>query len=1000
MHGINLVGAKKLRLNDIVTFDPNDFVLIDIVNDPLQSSNDGDFMTDPGVFVYDMQLSFDSRRIVDERIQAIKLEVFDSNPGLLKPFNDPKIQRSQRAKYDHQIALNEFNARKIEPIFNHELQLGVPLPSDSIPLDGVKPEQLHVNLRQRREIVLESPLQTQSKGLSMTIDAPVQDRKRTFTIESNRTSSSLARDNLRIYSIDPAKCNQLFVPFLPSIEGVKDPGKKETAPRYNPYSNSKAIEIVKEITQTPARFSLQSIRNTTLINKSLEYLNNFKVQNFQQVLRKEFNTVSSSLITGVNVNLGNQVFVDTYFLTKNFRLELNKQDIGNSKHFFIRLSLVLADSATSSSVQLESSVFQIQHAEQLKRLAIPKIPPSIESIGNSINGAIFKVTQNDPIASKVIVLKRIITTDPFDEEPFKLFEELDLSYGEKSVILQDNQPGNWLPNQTIYTAIVQHDGQDGPFDSLVFDKISNSIIKNVNEEDGSSKISIVATNLIEGVKIRIGKIASNVILLSLYREQLNALGSKRQRTVNIRNAENSETTWVAGGTEGFEFFDPNVAPNGKYRYFCVLTLRGGHRIESSEDEIIFRRTTRDELPLDVELKNANVFLNENDLFSVSMELLTQQKSSTFQYVKELLGEQAANQEFLSEIENNRDELNDVMIFYVQRIDLNTGKRVALGFHKSGTFVDDEVLANNLQVPNVKPGRKYVYSFTACLVPPSTFLSGVFNRLSTGNKIGIKDIEYLANKFDNYIIRNFGIIPSNAQLINKLNVEQLILIGNTGLSYEVSVEIPRPLNVISKIDYDYSIVGTKVFWELSNFANELIDYCNVFVTVNGNKELIGSVRNSGVNSTQYFMDDRYHNSIGEHYYSVVAIFYDGSSSTEVQSNIMKKISNINARVLKNIIASPAVIKGNLELLESRKSKFEFQKVLQLEDLMKMINDDLKNNSTEIQQIYAESEDISNLRNQTNQSIQFNILNSEILNDFNLDENSNGQDKLAERRTRFI
>jgi hypothetical protein len=647
---------------------------------------------------------------------------------------------------------------------------------------------------------------------------------------------------------------------------------------------------------------------------------------------------------------------------------------------------------------LESSIFQIQHAEQLKRLTTPKIPPSIESISNSIDGVTFRVTQNDPIASKVILLKRIITPDPFDEEPSIIFEELDLSYGEESVILQDNQPGNWLPNQTIYTAIVQHDGQDGPFDSLIFDGIHNPIIKNVNEEDGSSKISIVATNSTEGVKIRIGKIAPNVILLSLYREQLNALGSKRQRTVIIRNAENSETTWVAGGTEGFEFFDPNVSPNGKYRYFCVLTLRGGHRVESSEDEILFRRTTRDELPLDVELKNANAFLNENDLFSVSMELLTQQKSNTFQYVKELLGEQAANQEFLSEIENNRDELNDVMIFYVQRIDLNTGKRDALGFHKSGTFVDDEVLASKLQIPNVKPGRKYIYSFTACLVPPSTFLSGVFNRLSTGKKIGIKDIEYLANKFDNYIIRNFGIIPSNAQLISKLDVEQLILIGNTGLSYEVSVEIPRPLNVISRVDYDYSMVGMKVFWELSNFANELVDYCNVFVTVNGNKELIGSVRNSGISSTQYFVDDRYHNSIGEHYYSIVAIFYDGSSSTEAQSNVIKKISNINARVLRNIVASPDAIRGGKEPVEPSKSKLESKKVLQLKDLMKVIDADLKNNSTETQQSYREREGVSNLRNRNNQTIQFSALNSGVLNDFNLDENSNGQDKLAERRTK--
>jgi hypothetical protein len=987
MHGIRIVGAKQLRLEDVIVFEPSEFVLVDVVNDPLQANGSRNFLTAPGVFVYDLELSFDARRVLDERIKAVKLEVFDKHPGQLPPPKNAQTPRSTRAKFEHQLVLNEFQRRKISPVLERDLELGIALPNDSIPLIGVKNEQLHVNLRQRREVLLDVPVQTQTRGLSRTVEAPIQEPKQLASVPSDRTSSAVARETLRNGSVDPAKSNQFSVPLLPTLEGMLDVGKREMAPRYNPYDDQGNIDTVKNVSRTPAINSLQSVRNSLLFSRSQEYLGNVKVQTLQRTQRREFNVASN-----VSAELGNQIVLDTFFRTEKFRVEIDKQSIGNVKSIFIRLTLVLSESMAKSAVRLESAVFQIQHAEQLKRLMVPKVPPSIESVSNSINGTMFKVTQNDPIASKVLVLKRVITPDPYDEEPSLMFEELDLNYGEEAT-LKDDWPGNWLPNQTMYTAIIQHDGQDGPFDSLIFDGIHNPNVQSVDQEDGSTRISIVATNSLEGVDIRIGRISPNVVMLSLYREQLNALGSRRQRTTIVRSAENSESTVISEGTEGIEFFDSNVVRNGKYRYYCVLTLRGGHRTESADDEILIRRTTKDELPLNVELRNVSAVLSDNETFAVSIDVLTEQKSSTFQYVKELLGEQAANQEFLAEIDSNRDELNDIMVFYVQRIDLKTGKRIALGFHKSGTFVDDEALAERLQVQAVRPGRSYVYSFAACLVPPSTFLSGVFNRLSTGKKIGIKDIEYLANKFDNYVIRNFGVIPSNAQLISKLDVEQLILVGNTGLSYDVAVETPRPLNVIDKVELDNSLIGCKVFWNLSNFANDLVDYCNIFVGVNGNKEMLGSVRNSGVSSSLYFVDDRYHRSIGERYYSVVAVFYDGSNSTEVQSRSIRNISNINLNVLKRALGDEK-IKGNQSPIDqfNRRSIKQLapQKTLQLSELIKTIDESLNRTSTEESE-NLQKEELVTFRNQTSSitKAQDDLLSTQV---------SNGQDKLSTRFSR--
>jgi hypothetical protein len=900
MHGVKLVGTRRLRFEDVVLFDPSDLVLVDIVNDAARTTGSRGFLADPGAFVYDLELSFDARRVQDERVQSVLIEVFGSVPTVAKSPKQIDRSRADRAKTEHQEIVNDLNKRRVKPLLVQDLPLEVALPNDSVQSDGVKKERLHANLLTRTDVVLNVPIKTQTREQPHAIVAPINAPRLEVNVPSNRTASAIRRDGLRKNAIDPAKIGQSFAPLLPTTEGLRNVGKKEAAPHYDPYGRDAAdIKIATDMSMT-SRLSLQSTRNAMLQRVTEDSLRNPVTKLAQSIDRA--GTREKAAAANQTIDLGNQVRVESYFRSKKFRLEFDKSLIGLKKQLYVRFTPVLSSGRKAEAVLIEPATFLVQHADQVRRLITPKVPPRMERVRNDGNVTSFRITQMDPIASKVIVLKRIITPDPFDEEPSAIFEEIDLGYGDESAVLTDGNAGNWLPNQVVYTAMAQHEGQDGPFDSLVFDGKPCPFARTGDQDEGTTKLSIVASSSSDGITVRIGRIPENVTVLTLCREQLNANGPKRTRTTIVKNANGSDNTTISSGTDGLEFLDTTTKTNGKYRYFCILTLRGGQRVESNDDEIIVRRVTRDKLPLDVELYQPNVRLESDGSFTASMDLLTRQKSNTFQYVKELLGEQAANQEFLDEIEKNRDELTDIMIFYVQRVDLKTGKRDALGFHKAGTFVDDALLADKLQVPAIKPGRRYAYTFTACLVPPSTFLSGTFNRLSTGNELGVKDIEYLANKFDNYLIRNFGILPPNAQLIKKLDPEQLILIGNTGISYTVEAEVPTPVDVLRNVALDDSKVSTKVSWSLSRSVNDLIDYCNVYVTINGAKELIGSVRNSGVSGSMYMIDDRYHRSVGARYYSIVAVFYDGTSSVEIQSDSIERLCNTNLKLLKGLLTS--------------------------------------------------------------------------------------------------
>jgi hypothetical protein len=935
MHGVKLVGTRRLRFEDVILFDPSDFVLVDIVNDAARTTESRGFLADPGAFVYDLELSFDARRVQDERIQSVRVEVFGSVPTLAKPPKQTDRSRAVRAKTEHQEIVNDLNNRRIVPIFVQELQLDVVLPNDSVQSDGVKKERLHANLLSRTDVVLNVPINTQTREQPHPIIASVSAPRLDVNVPNNRTASAVRRDGLRKSALDPAKIGQSFVPLLPTTDGLRNVGTKEAAPHYDPYGREAAdIKIATDMSMT-SRLSLQSTRNTMLQRITEESLRNPISSLAQSFDRTGASGKVISTATQV-VDLGNQIRVESYFLSKKFRLELDKSLIGLKRQLFIRLTPILSSSRKGAALLIEPATFQVQHVDQVRKLITPKVPPRMERVRNDGNVTSFRITQMDPIASKIIVLKRIITPDPFDEEPSTVFDEIDLGYGDDSLVLTDNNAGNWLPNQIVYTAMAQHDGQDGPFDSLVFDGRPCPFARTGDQDEGTTNLSIVASSSPEGINVRIGRIPENVTVLTLFREQLNANGPRRSRTIIVKDSNGLDNIPISSGTEGLEFLDTTTKLNGKYRYFCVLTLRGGQRVESNDDEIAVRRVTKDKLPLDVELYQPETRLEADGSFSVSMDLLTQQKSNTFQYVKDLLGEQSANQEFLDEIENNRDELTDIMIFYVQRVDLKTGKRDAMGFHKAGTFVDDALLAEKLQVSAVKPGRRYAYSFTACLVPPSTFLAGTFNRLSTGNRLGVKDIEYLANKFDNYVIRNFGVLPSNAQLIKKLDAEQLILIGNTGINFTVEADIPTPIDVLRNVTLDDSKVGTKVSWSLARSVNDLVDYCNVYVTVNGTMELIGSVRNSGVSGSMYLIDDRYHRSIGTRYYSIIAIFYDGISSIEIQSDSIERLCNTNSKLLKGLLTSGKILGIDPPKAPRINALVASKTSLQVSDLIKSID----------------------------------------------------------------
>jgi hypothetical protein len=298
------------------------------------------------------------------------------------------------------------------------------------------------------------------------------------------------------------------------------------------------------------------------------------------------------------------------------------------------------------------------------------------------------------------------------------------------------------------------------------------------------------------------------------------------------------------------------------------------------------------MPLEASLSNLLIELQSDGTYTVSMNLNVEFKDNSFQFIKEILRQQGADEAFVSELDKNRDEIRNVVLFRVERIDRQTGRRAKLGTFQPGAFIDDVKLADKLTIPSLEQGGRHLYLFRLCLIPPSAMLSGVFNELSSGRTPGVKDIKFLANKFNNPLISRKGVLPSVAKLAKGFDPDLLLIQGDTGISLQQDVQVPERRPIVSDIKYKETSKGNLVTWQITDGDASMIDRFKVGVYINGIHSSLPSVA-YGNTKGMYCIDDIFHKELGTKYYVISVVYYDGAESSEASSSpIFKKSDSVN------------------------------------------------------------------------------------------------------------
>lgn len=898
---IKLVGSKQVRMEDFSDFDvETDFELVDILNDGLYENTKHTFVTAPGSFLYEFTLNVNMKKAAELGISSVNIEIYDKKPVISKIKNNDPRDRIRENKNDFEVRREVIGESNFDPIAKSQLELGI----NNYLMSSAKSASTTADFIFDESLRLSEPVICENDSYSNPVILNPSNSARLFISNSDAELSiaQIKRRNLRIFGIDPGKTNDqsraLYQTFASNIN---------SSISNNLQDGSTVLPVSLNATNFQKNYiSLRSLRNN--LRKKV-IANNFASKavqlaanaNVVSTLKKDYLKKLSNGSTEISENaqaiIAHEVVVRSHFKTFKAIVEVPKKNIN---FIYVKLQpIFLKKTANSKSIP---TFYMIDHGQKLDQIMIPAFAPKLQKIRDERGLISFDVKQVDPSSTSIIIMRKIFGKDFDDDGNFEIISEKQVEYHDPSFIFVDNNVTNYHPNIVVYRVASKYGNLLGPFESLTFQGHSTAFIPNVNFEPDN--LSIIALNESNGIKIEIGKIPERAITLRLYREDMMQAGSKFDRNTIIRNEKNETSTMLSGDRE-LTFYDRNASYGRKYRYYCVLTMRGGTQITTTEDEIIVRDFSTSDIPIYANISDAEIQESSENISAVKMKLSVVFKDDAYQFIRNLLKEQGVENSYLEEFDKNRDEIKNAVLFRAERIDRATGRRLSLGTVVPGEFVDDSVRANNLSISTVEPGKSYIYKFRMCLIPPSAFLSNVFESASSGKKPGFKDYQFQANKYNNPVLKNKGILPSTVQLNRGFDPNLLAIQADTGYSVQQEINIPIKKSVPANVRVKSISNGTTLItWQLTS-GNKVVEEFNVRAYLNGRYELLPTVA-CGQTGNFYCIDDKFNKELGTIIYSISAVYSDGTESPFSDSNpitrmvdnatIARKIENQNSKIL--------------------------------------------------------------------------------------------------------
>lgn len=353
----------------------------------------------------------------------------------------------------------------------------------------------------------------------------------------------------------------------------------------------------------------------------------------------------------------------------------------------------------------------VSHLYHVDHLEIPSVPPKIgaptETQTNSVR---LSLTQKDDHATQIFLYRKTIQKDVSLQEINWVEVGRFPAVKDEKVLYRDVLPSL---SKTLYRAVaVNRNGNMGAeFSSAVVE------VPFFSKNKRNAFVSINSNSTTRGIVVELRGMPANVTSWALQKRNLSFNESKFRFVGGFQRNREEESIPL-------QIEDTDVLAGKTYEYKVLLVYAdGAQQLTTTSSTMTFQpASTSTATTLATNVKTQ---LEGNQL-DVSFDIVTEITPTTLDTIKNSLIRQRLT-EFFDSIKDDRDKLQALFAYRIDRINLTTGTQETFGVVSTNRFSDLR-LGQNLDLLPLQSGHRYEYKISTFLRSAESLIPSVEREL--------------------------------------------------------------------------------------------------------------------------------------------------------------------------------------------------------------------------------------------------------------------------------
>lgn len=639
-------------------------------------------------------------------------------------------------------------------------------------------------------------------------------------------------------------------------------------------SRSVSLDLATRRNVDPATISgartntIQSARRVSggIISQPSSLLNQMNLTTTQRV------SLLGDLINGTNpathLQLSPSDYVNVLINSPRTTLDIHEvlyipTEVLQADEFFIVLQLV-----DNRGIEIQTISTSVPHAKNVANLRIPVLAPSMAILQTGQPGKnVVQAKQIDINATGIAIYRKETKKNaPVNDAAYTFIGNISAKAGEDFQRLED-AVNNYAP--ILYRGIAYNDS--GVLSSE-FTSVGSPAIKQSNKTKHfrrQSFVSIVGEVVVGGISIEIRDVPPGVCHISLERRNLTIHEKKFSVVVK-------PTQMIQSDTNSPIFLTDNTVQIDRIYEYMVELLYPDGKAEISSTNLIIKYAPVVANILETTLSRptvAQIGVGIDVTFNISSTIIL----NDLDLIRKTLEDQGLLSYYQDGVLDDRDKLQSIVAYGVQRTNTTTGEVEDFGIVSSGVFSDKD--AGKIKaVKSLEAGYEYRYLITTFFRKAETSLENITRtvQLASGSYT-FKPAKWLHP----ITLKSGNLTTIETRLKN--HAETSFSFGSVGSITSVDISLANILPSISearaqKLGKNSNLIQWKIQGQVTK-----IDHFIIVLEMLGMRTVVGKSHNISESNYFQFVDVLDNNEHGKLTYYIVPVYYDYNRGTEVSTN---------------------------------------------------------------------------------------------------------------------